>query len=279
MVLNPLNQILNSYHENKLSHAFLIETNDQEQCLKDLKLVISEINCENEYRNDCKLCNLCHMIETEQLPSLRIIKPDGQNIKKDQILELKQYFSTKPLFSKYNVYVILNAEKLNASSANTLLKFLEEPEEGILGFFITNNKENIIETIRSRCQIILNSYKNLKEDDQILTICINYLKLVHESSDLSVFINKDFFEEKRYSREDYQKLFQSMINIYYNYYQVSLGIKKKEENSNLDFLLKYDANFFLRQLMLIKNLEEEMSYNVNINLLLDRFVLETRTNL
>ena len=42
-----------------------------------------------------------------------------------------------------------NAEKLNGSSANAMLKFVEEPTEGILGFFITNNKDVIIPTIKN----------------------------------------------------------------------------------------------------------------------------------
>ena len=74
------------------------------------------------------------------LPSLIIIEPDGLNIKKDQILDMMEKFSTKPVFTKFNIYVIREADRFNQSSANTLLKFLEEPEDNIIGFFITNNK-------------------------------------------------------------------------------------------------------------------------------------------
>ena len=154
MVNQNLNQILEHFHENRLSHAFLIETNSQEQTLQELKQILKEINCEQEYKIDCNYCNLCHMIESENLPSLVIIRPDGQTIRKEQVMDLKKKFATMPIYSKFNMYLIMNAEKLNLSSANTLLKFLEEPETGILGFFLTNNKENIIDTIKSRCQII-----------------------------------------------------------------------------------------------------------------------------
>ena len=43
---------------------------------------------------------------------------------------------------------------MNKESANTMLKFIEEPTSDIIGFFITNSANNVIETIRSRCQLI-----------------------------------------------------------------------------------------------------------------------------
>ena len=46
MVNQNLNQILEHFHENRLSHAFLIETNSQEQTLQELKQILKEINLE-----------------------------------------------------------------------------------------------------------------------------------------------------------------------------------------------------------------------------------------
>lgn len=275
---NPFDQIIQNYHENQLSHAFLIETNDQDHCLKDLKKVLKEIICEQKYEENCIKCNLCHLVETEQLPSLEIVRLEGQNIKKEQILELKQKFSTVPIFTKYNIYIILNAEKFNSSSANTILKFLEEPEEGILGFFISNNEENMIDTIKSRCQIVSVFYDNIEEKISLDQIAIRYLKEVHESKDFSLIVNRDFFLELDFKKDLYQLFFQSIFQIYYEFYQISLGQKSLEEKYNiLKFLLENNSKFFLKQLNLVKQLEEELSYNVNINLLLDRFVLETRS--
>lgn len=274
-----LEQIFNSYHENHLSHAFLIETNNQERCFKDLKLQLCKINCNETYQENCDNCNLCHLLNTEQLPSFIVIRPDGSAIKKEQVLELKQKFSTMPIYSKYNIYAILNSEKLNSSSANTLLKFIEEPERGIIGFFITNNKENIIDTIRSRCQIISNFYEESKVlNEDVFKSCIDYLKNVHISKDYSLFLNRDFLQDFSYSREDFILFFQYLIEIYYVLYQCSIrNISLEKKYEDLAFLLKKDSVYFLNQLKLVEELEKELSYNVNINLLLDRFVLETRS--
>lgn len=276
---NPLNQIFQSYHENHLSHAFLIETNDQERCLQDLKQELMRINCPDVYQEKCSKCNICHLIEIDQLPSFVLIRPNGITIKKEQILELKQKFSTKPIYSKYNMYVVMNSEKFNSSSANTLLKFIEEPEEGIIGFFLTNNKENIIDTIRSRCQIISNFYnQTCGFDDNIMNKSIDYLRTIHVSHDLSLLDNRNFLNDYSLEKEDYQLFFQSMIHIYYVFYKCSLHLEELDEKfQSLSFLLKENSSYFLKQLKLVEELEKELGYNVNINLLMDRFLLETRS--
>ena len=138
-VSKKLEFILKQNEKNKLSHAFLIETNDITRCLEEVKFIIKNINCQNKFSLDCKeKCNLCNLIDKNNLPSLIIIEPDGMSIKKEQILYLEEKFAKKPVYSLYNMYIILNAEKMNLASSNTILKFLEEPEPNIIGFFITN---------------------------------------------------------------------------------------------------------------------------------------------
>jgi len=183
-----------------------------------LKKILKEINWEQENKIDCNYCNLCHMIESENLPSLVIIRPDGQTIRKEQVMDLKKKFATMPIYSKFNMYLIMNAEKLNLSSANTLLKFLEEPETGILGFFLTNNKENIIDTIKSRCQIITCFYdKREGIDDLTYQLTIELMTEIHLSKDKAFLYNKD--KVGSLSKDKLQKIFCEMIEVYFYYYQ------------------------------------------------------------
>ena len=128
--------LLARYHENKLAHAFLLESNDTDRCYLDVLDFVKNI-CKESASDEVDICSL---IDNNNLPSLITIEPDGQFIKKEQILDMMERFSTKPIYSDNNIYIIRNAERFNSSSANTLLKFLEEPEDNILGIFITNNK-------------------------------------------------------------------------------------------------------------------------------------------
>lgn len=275
VVNQNLNQILEHFHENRLSHAFLIETNSQEQTLQELKQILKEINCEQEYKIDCNYCNLCHMIESENLPSLVIIRPDGQTIRKEQVMDLKKKFATMPIYSKFNMYLIMNAEKLNLSSANTLLKFLEEPETGILGFFLTNNKENIIDTIKSRCQIITCFYdKREGIDDLTYQLTIELMTEIHLSKDKAFLYNKD--KVGSLSKDKLQKIFCEMIEVYFYYYQQIIKKLEIEKYLEVSFLMKKKPDYLMKQLNIVQRLEEELNFNVNLNMILDRLVIETR---
>ena len=272
-VVNNLEHIIKSYNEKKLSHAFLIETNDIDKCFKNLKKIIKIINCDNKYNDNCNFCNLCCQIENETLPNFIKIIPEGTTIKKNQILELKEKLLTKPIYSKYNIYVILNAEKLNSSSSNTMLKFIEEPEDNIIGFFITNNKDNIIDTIRSRCQIIFQYYE--KEYDELnvekITLIDDYIKNVELDNKYALLYNKNIFLEKDYKRDEIIKIFKEIFNIYESIYN--------NENNNKGkyvFLQQQDKFEMARKLKIINKAIDELNMNGNINLILDSFVIEMR---
>lgn len=277
METSGLNTLYHEYMSNRLSHAFLLETNNQEECLNDLLNFLSKIN---ETDNDEENTKLKHLLLTESLPSLIIIRPDGNTIKKEQIINLKSSFQTKPIFSKYNMYVILNAEDLNPSSANTILKFLEEPEDNILGFFVTDNKENIIDTIKSRCEIVRVNYQ--KEVPSSIPkvwfdLAINYIKEYETAGDYTLIYNKQVLMPLIHDKKELKYLFQSLFDIYYHLYLCKLKSENlKEEYMDLQFLLKKEASYFYSQIRFISNILDDLNFNLNTALLLDRFVLESR---
>ena len=272
-------ELVHSYRENKLAHAFLLETNNPEKCYNMIRQFLKLINCPKEYKENCHDCNLCHLIDTFSLPSLITIYPDGINIKKEQILDLKKAFQTKPVFSKYNMYIIMGAENLNASSANTMLKFLEEPEDNILGFFITNNKENVIDTIKSRCQILLDYYETNSSsliNDDYYDIAINYIVELESAKIEALLYNKDVLLPIIKDKNTLILIFKNMLFIYQNVYFSKLNYEKlNDKNDKVAFLLKKDSNYLLKKIELILKLLDELNYNLNLSLVIDRFVLES----
>ena len=71
---------------------------------------------------------------------------EAENIVKS--LQLKSYEGG------FKVMIIWMAEKMNTSASNKLLKLIEEPPEKTLFILCTENEEQIINTIKSRCQTI-----------------------------------------------------------------------------------------------------------------------------
>ena len=60
--VNGIKHIEKSYNENKLSHAFLVETNNFEKCLEDIKKIIKLINCKEKYAKKCSKKRLTFLV-------------------------------------------------------------------------------------------------------------------------------------------------------------------------------------------------------------------------
>ncbi|MCY4404057.1 MAG: DNA polymerase III subunit delta' [Candidatus Poribacteria bacterium] len=102
----------------------------------------------------CGECRACRKIKNGNHPDLRIIRPDGAQIKIDQIRHLQQQIVYQPLEGERKIYIIANTEKMNDSAANSLLKTLEEPPASSTIILLTENLKTMLPTIRSRCQIL-----------------------------------------------------------------------------------------------------------------------------
>lgn len=283
MRAESIEKIVKLYHENKLSHAYLLVTNNIENCLSDLKIAIKQINCNKEYLVNCTKCNICNLINQNFLPSLIIIEPDGKMIKKEQILELKRKFSTKPIYTKENIYVIKNAEALNAASANTMLKFLEEPEDNIIGFFITNNVNNVINTIKSRCEILNVFYDvhdlNIDSVDNSLNktyldVARNYIKKIEVEKSMRIMYNKSELLNIYSEREDIKKVFQILVIIYEELLKYKLHLSNLFSKLDVDFLEFLNYKDILNRINLLNKFLDDLNSNANIELLLDKFVIE-----
>ncbi len=68
--------------------------------------------------------------------------------------EIIRKLNLKSYESEYKVMIIWLPEKMHVACANKLLKMIEEPPAKTLFLLITDNEEDIISTIRSRCQMI-----------------------------------------------------------------------------------------------------------------------------
>ncbi len=84
---------------------------------------------------------------------IEIEKKQGQ-IGVDEALDIVKKLSLKSYEGGYKVMLIWMAEKMNTSAANKLLKLIEEPPEKTVFLLLCEDEEQIIQTIRSRCQIL-----------------------------------------------------------------------------------------------------------------------------
>ncbi|WP_411510080.1 DNA polymerase III subunit delta' [Enterococcus faecalis] len=148
-------QLQKSFEHGRLAHAYLFEgdtgTGKQEFGLWMAKHVF----CTNLVNQQpCNECHNCVRINENEHPDVLRIAPDGQTIKVNQIRELKAEFSKSGVETAKKVFLIQEADKMSTGAANSLLKFLEEPEGQILAILETTSLSRILPTIQSRCQTL-----------------------------------------------------------------------------------------------------------------------------
>lgn len=128
----------NSIKNNKISHAYIFEGMDG----------IGKKKFAEEFS---KILFKGTSIDVN--PDCISINPDGNSIKIAQIRKLQSDIIIKP-HKDYKIYIINQSEKMTMEAQNTLLKTLEEPPRYAIIILITNNKERLLDTVKSRCETI-----------------------------------------------------------------------------------------------------------------------------
>ena len=107
---------------------------------------------QKETNQPCGICRTCRKIKSGNHPDIIYIKPSGSVIKIDQIRALCHTLAMKPFEAKLRVVIILEADLLNLSAANALLKVLEEPPDNTVLILTAVHKIDLLPTIVSRCR-------------------------------------------------------------------------------------------------------------------------------
>ncbi len=98
-----------------------------------------------------KSCSICRRIREDTHPDLCHVRPDGAQIKVEDIRDAVRFASGRPYEAPARLIWIESAETLKDAGANALLKSLEEPGEAIQWLLTTTAPESILATVRSRC--------------------------------------------------------------------------------------------------------------------------------
>jgi DNA polymerase-3 subunit delta' len=147
--------LANSIQKQRLAHAYLFE-GKKGTGKKDIGILLAKsFFCENlqDYK-PCESCKNCKRIQSGNHPDVHIVEPDGLSIKKGQIQALQEEFSKSGVESNRKLYMIIHADKMTVNAANSLLKFLEEPNANTIAILMTEQYHKILNTILSRCQLL-----------------------------------------------------------------------------------------------------------------------------
>lgn len=295
--------LTNSLLNLKLSHAYLFETNGTSDAYKMAIAFAKSILCPNKYTSNekCVDCTQCNKIEKAEFSELVIIEPDGLWIKKEQTDYIQRLFETKGVESNRRVYIVNHADRMNTAAANSILKFLEEPEEGIVAILIADNRYQLLETIRSRCQIVSfnrnvdignstlsqirkNISSNILDsmtDEELQDKCDTAIKFIsyYEENRKDILLHMDKLFHNVFNTRDLILLAFDIIILYYRDIialsnNISNILFTDEKESILRIKECNGINQLIYKIKKIMEMRKLIMYNVNTNLLMDKLILE-----
>ncbi len=263
----------------KISHAYLIDTSGFSDAENLVLSFAKFLLCKNHYVNfsQCGDCKLCSYIDKQIDNHIQIISPDNIWIKKEQLIGLKEEFSKKSLDNLNQIYIIKQAECLNKAAANSLLKFLEEPEAGIIAILVTNNRYKLLPTILSRCQIYsLKGEKELEVDDSYSDL-FDFLMNMERNGCQTICYIQDLWHSKYKTKEEVSDCFSKMEIIYIHliHYNITKKTVFVDYIQDMDYIISHNSDVTLVQkLSKIMECKNQIPYNVNLSLLMDKFIIE-----
>ena len=234
----------NAIKSHTLSHAYLLVGNPGTPLYEVAQYLAKSIICDDPSPLACDTCITCMRVDSDNYPD--IIKLDGSKatIKKEDVLNLESRFEKTAFENKgVMIYIINLVENMTLEAVNSVLKFLEEPESEIYAFLTTNNVNNVLPTIVSRCQTL--PLKSLPRD-QVIRDAEGLLIEQDNAELLSYFYNDgeliyDFLadEEQSENFKEAKKAFDGLLEImdsgnykdviYYSQKEIVPLVKTKEE--------------------------------------------------
>ena len=114
------------------------------------------LNCLDQSSDSCDACSNCRKISKGVHPDVFVttLPENRKSIPVDSIRELERRFQVRPHEGRAKVVIIDPADAMTESAANALLKTLEEPGGGRYLILITHRPSSLLQTVRSRCQLV-----------------------------------------------------------------------------------------------------------------------------
>ena len=241
-----------SHLEGKLVHAYLFFGGDKAEKV-DVAKKFAKLVLEADE-------TMSRLIDSDDHANVITIKPDGKNVKKEQIVFLKTEIAKKSIENRSKIYIIEDADKMSISATNSLLKFLEEPALDVYIILISPSKEVLLPTIVSRTVNL--GFRTLFQKN--VEIKAEYLEVMRQLED-SIAPQLVAIKYAQLLKEDTVEFLDAYL------------IYMRSELDDLLQTVDYDAvkvKCYTKRLRAILVAKRSLQYNMNVQLCLDKLWLD-----
>ena len=281
--INKQKRVVDFFHKQEqkgmVSHAYLLNG----KSTRDTAIYMAmSLFCDVNSVGACQNCVNCLRILENNHPSVFVLNPENERIKKEDIISLKTDFSQTAIEEKQKrVYIMHEVDKATPSALNSLLKFLEEPSSDITAILSTESLNRVLDTIQSRC-LILNLADERKD--------IIYNKALDEGYDeamtmamLSISDDWDALETNLNDKSMisyYDLLFEFLRNgassrlettvLFHGELVNKHKVKMDDFSKILKMLYEMTADYGIKEVVV--NIQDRIRPGVSVNLLIDQFI-------
>lgn len=241
-----------------VSHAYIIEGDsciDKAAFAKDF---VKAVLCRENPGFGCDACVICRKIDHDNYEDMYTVKADDLSLKDAAISALQEKLKNKPTGGMRNIAIIEDADTMTARAQNRLLKTLEEPNPGTVMILLSENTENLLQTITSRCIVyrlgnFISNTENVKLESAE--------ELVSMITQGAYFCDlKDFLGKIVKERKDAFQLLDGLERLYRGYLtgEEPLPVRKEKmiinikyiEEARRDLLANVNYKYAIRNLIL-----------------------------
>ncbi|MGN0701583.1 MAG: hypothetical protein ACI4KL_00155 [Lentihominibacter sp.] len=177
--------------ENRITHAYIFEGPKNMDKLAFAKGLVKGVLCPDGRGENCGKCEICSKVDHDNHEDVFTIEKDGLSIKDSDVSLIQEKLNVKP-FGEVNVVILKDCDTMTAKAQNRLLKTLEEPPGQSLLILLSENMENLTQTILSRCVKFRIEADELPEGnetaDKIVRMCMNRESFYSICKELKIYL-------------------------------------------------------------------------------------------
>lgn len=242
-----VNYFKNLSETDSIGHAYLIGNVSFLECKQELEEVIGKY-----------IFNQNIIIDNDL--DIEIVEPENNNITKSQIKDLISNLGKTSQIKGKKVYIIPDCDMLSKTVYNSLLKTLEEPEENIYAFLLTNNIDGVGKTIVSRCQkVFISSVSENQSVDDSMEKAMLIVGKIEKGNLKNTILDKEL-KKIFLDRKINNSIIEGMITEYKNILLTSINDVKKE--------------VIINKIIKLNELLEKSYYNYNMDLFVNKMFMD-----
>jgi len=254
------NRIGDGIRAGNVFHAYIIEGDTCVDKVAFAKDMVKAILCLQAPGTGCGECICCRKIDHDNCEDLYFVESDGLSVKDDAVFSLQEKLKRKPAGGPRNIAVIKDADTMTVRAQNRLLKTREEPPAGTVILLLSENRENLLETIRSRC--VAYRLNSLDADRESLEMDGAAALMDGLLEGVSFFRMKELLAGHMKSRDEAFQILDGMERIYRDFLvgkDLRGRLLKREdifrhitliEEARRDLVMKVNYNYAMKNLLI-----------------------------